>query len=109
MPLPTLTHLQFLVLGTLMADDRPGRYIRERLADDRVRMSTPAFYQAMSRLEDARLLKGWYEQKVVDGQGVRQRWYKVRGAVRRAWYAARDFYAQQAKAALQGQGSVARV
>ena len=29
--LPTLTHLQFLVLGVLRADEQPGRIVREAL------------------------------------------------------------------------------
>ena len=59
--LPTLTHLQFLVLGVLRADEQPGRIVREALASYGVRRSGPAFYQLMARLERARLIEGWYE------------------------------------------------
>ena len=60
--LPALTHLQFLVLGVLRANEQPGRVIRQAIATYGVRRSGPAFYQMMARLERDGLIEGWYEQ-----------------------------------------------
>ncbi len=77
MPLPPLTHLQFLVLDALHASTRSGAEIRDRLAEHGVKKSTAAFYQLMSRLEDARFVKGWLVNATVDGYPVRERHYKI--------------------------------
>lgn len=92
MQLPEITHLQFVVLGTLLDGPQTGRDVRARLQEFGVRKSGPAFYQLMARLEDGGLVQGQYEQEVVDGQRIKQRRYKVRAAGRRAWQASRDFY-----------------
>ncbi len=90
--LPAITHLQFLVLGMLLAEPRAGRTIRRELVRHNVRRTAPAFYQMMARLEDASLVEGWYDQNVVDGQLIKERHYRIRPAGRRAWNATRDFY-----------------
>ena len=90
--LPEITHLQFLVLAMLLEDPRAGRDIRADLARHGVRRTAPAFYQMMARLEDASLVEGWYDQRVVDGQLIKERHYRVRPAGLRAWNATRDFY-----------------
>jgi DNA-binding PadR family transcriptional regulator len=90
--LPSITHLQFLVLGLLLREERPGRRIRRDLAGRGIRHSTPAFYQMMSRLEEAGLVRGWYHQKVVDGQIIKERHYKLTASGAAAWTATRDFY-----------------
>lgn len=90
--LPVITHLQFLVLGMLLAEPRVGRDIRRELARHGVRRTAPAFYQMMARLEDASLVDGWYDQRVVDGQLIKERHYRLRPAGLRAWNATRDFY-----------------
>lgn len=94
MKLPALSHLQFAVLGALLAGEQRGRELRRHLAQLRVRHSGPAFYQMMSRLEDAGLIEGWYTQKVVGGQIIKERRYAVTAAGRRAWNEARAFYLQ---------------
>jgi DNA-binding PadR family transcriptional regulator len=90
--LPTITHLQFLVLGLLREREQPGRVIRETLAAHGVRRSAPAFYQLMARLERDRLVDGWYEQVSAGDQAVTERRYRLRPAGAKHWAEARDFY-----------------
>jgi DNA-binding PadR family transcriptional regulator len=93
MPLPILTHLQFLVLSYLMGGEKQsGRYLREKLAEKRVLKTGPAFYQLMARLEDSGFVEGTYEQKVVDGQILKERTYRITGSGVTAWEEVRDFY-----------------
>ena len=90
--LPDITHLQFLVLGLLFKGERPGREIRSELAGFGVRRSSPAFYQMMARLEDAGLVTGHYDQKVIDAQIIKQRCYRLTAAGTAAWKRTRAFY-----------------
>jgi len=92
MPLPDITHLQFLILAILMDDTKTGRRVREELAEEGVKKSGPAFYQLMARLEDSRFLKGWYEQKIVDGQIIKERHYKLTGQGLKAIEQIQEFY-----------------
>jgi hypothetical protein len=101
MPLPDITHLQFLVLTSLLDGEQPGRCIRDRLAEEGVRKSGPAFYQLMARLEDEKLVAGWYDEKVVDGQRIKERRYRITGAGTRACHQAYNFY-HHAAARFQG-------
>jgi DNA-binding PadR family transcriptional regulator len=104
MKLPGLSHLQFAVLGALLAEEQRGRELRRHLAQLRVRHSGPAFYQMMSRLEDAGLIEGWYTQKVVGGQIIKERRYAITAAGRRAWQEARAFYLELIRVAGAKQG-----
>jgi len=97
--LPPITHLQFLVLDALSADEKLGRDLRARLAGHGVRRSAPAFYQMMARLEDAALVEGWYDQKVIKGQHLKERRYRLARAGRRALDATRNFYLNRLAAA----------
>jgi DNA-binding PadR family transcriptional regulator len=90
--LPALTHLQFLVLGVLRANEQPGRVIREAIATYGVRRSGPAFYQMMARLERDGLVEGWYEQITHGGQAVKERRYCIKPAGTRLWSATQSFY-----------------
>lgn len=99
MTLPKITHLQFTVLALLQEHERPGRTIREALGARGMRRSGPAFYQMMSRLEDADLVDGRYEQKIVDGQIIKERFYAITPAGAAAWEATRDFYLDTIRAA----------
>ena len=94
--LPSVTHLQFLVLDALAADEQAGRDVRRLLATHGVRNSAPAFYQMMARLEDAALVEGWYDQKVVGGQHLKERHYRIAPAGRRALTETRNFYLERA-------------
>src|SRR4029450_9955604 len=91
-PLPDVTHLQFLVLGILRGGGRTGRAVRKALGRHGVRRSGPAFYQMMARLEDAGLIEGEYDQKVVRSQIIKERRYSLTGGGETAWRSTRDFY-----------------
>jgi DNA-binding PadR family transcriptional regulator len=96
--LPTLTHLQFLVLGMLADRECAGRALRAELAEFGVRSSGPAFYQMMSRLEAAGWVEGWYEQIAVGDQAVTERRYRSTAEGVRLWTRSRAFYERVAAA-----------
>ena len=95
MSLPTITHLQFLVLSRLAQGEQAGRHLRKLLARHGAKRTSPAFYQMMARLEDATLVTGHYTQQVIDGQLIKERHYRVTAAGRRACERTRAFYAAQ--------------
>ena len=101
MKLPQITHLQFSVLASLQGGERPGKSVRQQLAGLGMRRSGPAFYQLMSRLEDAELVAGRYHQKVIDGQIIKERFYTISEEGVRAWQATRDFYVETIRSAEQ--------
>lgn len=103
--LPTLTHLQFLSLEALNDEERGGREIRALLATYGVRNSGPAFYQMMSRLEEAALVEGWYDQKVIDSQIIKERRYRLTRTGRRALAETRAFYTDRLAAMTERRGS----
>ena len=88
---PHLSHLQFLVLGTLLQGPRPGREIRAALRRFGVKRSGPGFYQLMARLEEATFVEGSYKQQVIEGQIIRERIYRLRVPGRTAWNQCRKF------------------
>lgn len=90
--IPDVTHLQFLVLGILRGGSRTGHAVRKGLARHNVRRAGPAFYQMMARLEDAGLVDGEYDQKVVDGQIIKERRYTLTARGDAAWSSTRAFY-----------------
>lgn len=92
MNVPRITAFQFFVLALLFDQKRSGREIRDALLAFNERKNGPAFYQAMARLEDAGLVEGWYEQKSIHDQTVRERWYKITGDGVRAWQEADQFF-----------------
>ncbi|MBM3471636.1 MAG: hypothetical protein FJX75_00005 [Armatimonadetes bacterium] len=100
MPLPDITHLQFAVLSALGASEMSGRALRAELAKHGVKKSAPAFYQLMARLEEQKLVKGWYVPIEVDGHRIRERRYKLLAAGARAVAEARAFYESQARLSL---------
>lgn len=93
--LPGVTHLQFAVLSQLLRGEQPGRLVRRALSRLGERRSAPAFYQMMARLEEAGLVSGRYDQRVLDGQLIKERHYRVTAAGQRAWERTRDFYEAQ--------------
>jgi DNA-binding PadR family transcriptional regulator len=90
--IPGITHLQFLVLGMLRAGERPGRFVRRALARHGIARTGPAFYQMMARLEDAGLVTGEYDQKIIGGQIIKERRYALTPRGNAAWTATRAFY-----------------
>jgi DNA-binding PadR family transcriptional regulator len=102
MNIPEITHLQFLVLGILMDGEQTGRYVRAKFAEAGHQKNGPAFYQFMARLEDAKFVEGRYDQKIVEGQIIKERIYKITGAGVSAWENVRDFYLTHAGLRVQG-------
>ena len=96
--IPEITHLQFLVLGMLRGGGRKGRTIRRTLKRHGIDRSGPAFYQMMARLEDAGLVSGEYDQKIVDGQIIKERRYTLTPRGETAWTATRAFYSDAIEA-----------
>ena len=92
--MPPLSGLQFLVLQAIGARERCGKDVREELARHGPRKSLPSFYQLMARLEDSGFVAGSYRSTEIDGQVVKERWYKVTGAGHRANERTRDFYSR---------------
>src|SRR6188508_3019497 len=90
--IPDITHLQFLVLGMLRSGERPGRTVRRSLAKHGIARTGPAFYQMMARLEDAGFVSGAYDQKIVDGQIIKERRYELTPRGDAAWTSTRAFY-----------------
>jgi DNA-binding PadR family transcriptional regulator len=103
--LPPLTHLQFLVLTTLEESDRSGRDVRAALEAFGVARTAAAFYQMMARLEEAKLVGGWYEQITVGDQAVTERRYALKPLGRKLVQETRRFYATSAAAILKKQFS----
>ena len=104
--LPPVTHLQYLVLDALDGAERSGRDLRALLAAHGVKNSAPAFYQMMGRLEDAGLVEGRYDQRVVAGQHLKERSYRLTRDGMRAVSDTRAFYARPiASARLASKGS----
>src|SRR3954449_3032964 len=97
MPVPEITHLQFLVLSSLLDGEQSGRYLREKLEENGERKSGPAFYQMMARLEDGGFVRGHYDQKIVEGQIIKERRYCVVAAGFSACRRAYEFYHQRSE------------
>ena len=76
----------------LRGGERRGRHVRRALAVRGIERSGPAFYQMMARLEDAALLTGEYDQKIVAGQIIKERRYALTPRGDAAWTATRAFY-----------------
>jgi DNA-binding PadR family transcriptional regulator len=93
MPIPDISHLQFLLLVALANGDLPGRDLRELLAKQKHKKSAPAFYQLMARMEDAKLVKGRYDQKIIDGQIIKERVYSITPGGTAAVRSVREFMA----------------
>ena len=103
--LPPVTHLQFLVLEALSGDEQAGRDLRALLLAYRVKSSAPAFYQMMARLEDAGLVEGWYDSRVVGSQHLKERRYRLTRRGRRAFEETRAFYLERASTRSVRKGS----
>jgi DNA-binding PadR family transcriptional regulator len=98
--MPDLSPLQYLVLGLLLGEQRPGRELRSEAETFGVRRTRAAFYQLMARLERDGLVEGWYESVRAGDQNVTERHYRITAAGQRAWKAARGFHAAVDRLAL---------
>lgn len=103
-PLPSLSHLQFVVLDALLQRERRGHDIRQALRAAGVHRTLAAFYQLMARLEDCGHVEGCYRRSVVDGQPVKERWYKLTPQGAAAWKGSCDFYARRWRAGRRVEG-----
>lgn len=92
MSLPPLSPLQYAVLEILGSRELSGREVREHLKTRKISKSGPAFYQLMSRLEDAKFVEGKYDEKIVAGQRIKERRYFLKGEGAKALNLTRDFY-----------------
>ena len=96
--LPDITHLQFAVLSVLLDGEKAGRDVREELAEHHgVRKSGPALYQMMARVEDDKFVRGWYVEKVIDGQRIKERRYEITAAGKRVCEDVRTYYAANSR------------
>lgn len=77
--LPNITDLQFAILCQLMSTDSvAGIDLRSSLAQKHgISRTRAAFYDVMSRMEESRLVVGWYENKLVAGVNLRERVYQI--------------------------------
>jgi hypothetical protein len=90
-----LTDVQMLFLEAIGADRVRGRQLREQLAELGWRKSAPVFYQLAARLEDEKLVEGWYEQRTIAGQSVRERYYKLTAHGKQAMVETLHFYKER--------------
>ena len=90
--MPKLSHLQFAVLEVLGAGEKSGKDLRSSLCEFGIKKSGPAFYQLMARLEEAQFVQGWYHQRIIDGQMIKERRYRILGAGVRNLRDVREFY-----------------
>jgi DNA-binding PadR family transcriptional regulator len=105
MKLPQLSHLQVLVLESLGTRKISGRELRLLLMQSGTKKSGPAFYQLMGRLEEAGFVEGEYSQKIVEGQIIKERSYRVTGQGERAMRQTLQFYQDRAEALSLGRAA----
>jgi len=91
--IPKVTHLQCEVLRLLIDGcELSGCRLREGLRKAGFVKSSPAFYQLMARLEDAKYVAGTYETDIVEGYHVRRKNYRITIGGRRVANEVRKFY-----------------
>lgn len=93
--IPKLTDVQMLFLEAIGAEKVSGRQLREKLAELGWRRSAPVFYQFAARLEDEKLIEGWYEQRTIAGQPVRERFYELTAHGKQALVETLHFYEER--------------
>lgn len=95
MSLPKLSHLQAAVLDALGSREISGRQLRAILKSRNIKKSGPAFYQLMARLEDSEFVEGFYEDKIIEGQRIRERRYRLKGEGVSALQNLQRFYSEK--------------
>ena len=97
--LPTLTHLQFLVLDLVRTDslEVAAQEIMSCLRDAGVGHEGPKFYQLMRRMEECGLV--FARSKVIDVAGgkIQRTFYKLTAEGVTSWKLSANFYAARAK------------
>ena len=84
-----------LFLEAIGTDKVSGRQLREQLGKLGWRKSAPVFYQLAARLEDEKLIKGWYEKRTIAGQPVRERYYELTAHGKKAVVETLHFYKER--------------
>lgn len=89
--LPTLSHLQFLILHRLVMHGRQwSADLQAHIISHGNRMSGPSFYQLMRRMERDGLVVGRTGRR--PGSRAIARDYRVTDAGQEAWAAVQEFY-----------------
>lgn len=94
LPLPTITHLQFLVLDIVLESSSgiSSQQVQELLALNGQEQRGPKFYQLMKRLEQAGIIESWPQQFDVAGSSVSRTFYKGTKKGKIAWRITLEFY-----------------
>ena len=95
MNFPELSPQQETVLTCIGTAEIKGRALREALARNNFKKSGPAFYQMMGRLEEAGYVEGWYEQKIVEGQIIKERTYRMTSKGQHALAGTLEYYRER--------------
>ena len=93
--IPKLTDVQVLFLEAIGVEKVSGRQLREQLAERGWRRSAPVFYQFAARLQNEGLIRGWYEQRTIAGQPVRERFYELTAHGKQALVEMLRFYEER--------------
>lgn len=92
MNVPRMTPLQFAIL-TLISTEIKGEELRNKLKKFYgIEEFGPKFYQLMDRLETLRWISSRFEQKVINGQIMREKFYRITEHGLLALVATREFY-----------------
>jgi hypothetical protein len=102
-PLPDLTHLQFLVLDLLIESESglSASQLRESLNQHGEPRAGPKFYQLMKRLVKEGLIDTWSQSFDVGGGVVNRTYYKQTDLGHTFWYSTLRFYADRLRIALE--------
>jgi DNA-binding MarR family transcriptional regulator len=96
LPLPSITHLHFVILDTLYRGRLNGEQIRSKLRLQTITMSLSTYYEHMKRMESRGFVRGWYSAELRGERAVRVQLYEITVAGRRAVETTYDFYADRA-------------
>ena len=103
--IPPGTHLQFLLLDTLVRNPKgiSATCIRDVLRAHDEDRKGPKFYQLMRRLKVAGYLVSWSKSYDVAGGTVHRTFYRITPAGSAMWQATIDFYRTCRLSAKRGQ------
>jgi DNA-binding PadR family transcriptional regulator len=92
--LPSVTHLQFLVLDIVKAHAKglSANDLREALLREGQAYSGPRFYQLLARLEASGWIDSWSQHFAVGGGTVERTYYRITSKGKSAWDVTLIFY-----------------
>lgn len=94
LPLPTVPHLQILILDILFSTEQvSGEEIRNELDAYGEKREGPAFYQLMARMEKSGLIQGQYKAFKWNKRVYREAFYSITDDGRKAYQTTWKFYA----------------